>query len=33
VFSMVRRNGEVLASRHEGPMVAKVRDAVGKDYR
>lgn len=33
VFSMVRKDGDVHSSRHEGPMVAKVRDAVGKDYR
>ena len=33
VFSLIRRDGVVEASRHEGSMVAKVRDAVGKDYR
>jgi len=33
VFSLVRRDGVVLSSRHEGAMVAKVREAVGKDYR
>lgn len=33
VFSMARRDGDVVSSRHEGPMVAKVREAIGKDYR